>query len=271
MTFFAKLKGRQRKTKSLVCVGLDTDIDKIPKHLLQSKDPVFAFNKAIIDNTKGSASTYKLNIAFYEAMGLEGLASMKKTVDYLHSMKIPVIVDAKRNDIGNTAEAYAKAIFDYFEFDAMTVNPYMGGDSVGPFLKYKDKGVIILARTSNPGGADFQNLDCEGMPLYQRVVEKAKEWDQNKNIALVVGATVPEELKIIRNIVPEMTFLVPGIGPQGGDIEKTVTNGIRKDGLGLIMVSARGIIYASDGDDFAEAAQKVTIELRDEINKYRNA
>lgn len=269
MNFFETLEKLQKKNQSLVCVGLDIDLEKVPKEILKENDPVFSFNKAIVDATKDVVCTYKPNIAFYEALGIDGLRSLKKTVDYIHSLNIPVIVDAKRNDIGNTSTAYAKGVFDFFGFDALTVNPYMGEDSVKPFLEYKEKGIFILARTSNPGGADFQNLDCEGKPLYQQVVKKVSIWNENKNAGLVVGATVPEELKVIREIVPDMTFLIPGIGAQGGEVESTIKNGIRKDGLGAIINSSRGIIYASDGPDFAEAAGKAAKELKDEINKYR--
>jgi len=269
MKFFEKLEEMQKKNNSLVCVGLDIDLAKTPEIIKREDDPVFFFNKAIIDATKDLVGCYKPQMAFYEAIGLDGLESLKKIVDYIHTLNIPVIIDAKRNDIGNTAAAYAKAMFENFGFDAMTVNPYMGGDSVTPFLEYQDKGIFVLARTSNPGGADFQSLDCEGMPLYQRVVEKVKEWNANKNAGLVVGATVPDELKTVREMVPDMTFLIPGIGAQGGGVESTIKNGVRKDSFGAVINSSRGIIFASNGEDFAEAARKATIELRDEINKYR--
>lgn len=269
MKFFEKLEKLQKKNNSLVCVGLDIDLTKTPEIINKEDDPVFSFNKAIVDATKDLVGCYKPQMAFYEAIGLDGLKSLKKTVDYIHTFDIPVIIDAKRNDIGNTATAYAKAMFENFGFDAMTVNPYMGGDSVEPFLKYEEKGVIILVKTSNPGSGDFQDLDCEGKPLYQRVVEKILEWDKLKNIGMVIGATYPEELKTVREVAPEMTFLIPGLGAQGGDTEKTIKYGLRKDGLGAIINSSRGIISASDGEDFAKAARKATIELKDEINKYR--
>lgn len=269
MTFFEKLERAQKEKNSLVCVGLDTDIEKIPKHLLAVADPVFAFNKAIIDATKDFASTYKANIPFYAAQGNKGLDALKRTVEYLHSLEIPVIVDAKRNDIGNTAELYAREIFGNFGFDAMTVNPYMGEDSVRPFLAHADKGIFVLTKTSNPGSKDFQDLLFEGKPLYQHVVEKTLSWDDNKNAGFVVGATAPEQLMEVRKLAPKATFLIPGIGAQGGDIEATMKNGLREDSLGLIINSSRGIIYASSGEDFAEKAKEETMKLRDEINRYR--
>lgn len=293
MNFFEHLEQVQEKNNSLVCVGLDVDLEKIPPHILRAKriggekssssrfaesdtahsnnieKVVFDFNKAIIDATKDIVCAYKPNIAFYEALGIEGLRSLKKTVDYIHSFDIPVIVDAKRNDIGNTATAYAKGIFDFFGFDATTINPYMGEDSVTPFLEYNDKGIIILARTSNPGGNDFQDLICEGKPFFHHIIEKCLEWNKNENVAFVVGATNPEELKIARELAIDSTFLIPGIGAQGGDIEATIRNGIRKDGKGVIINSSRGIIYASNGEDFADAARRETLNLQSEINKYR--
>lgn len=270
MKFFERLEELQKKTNSLVCPGLDIELEKIPKHILSETDPVFSFNKTIIDATKDLVAIYKYNLAFFEGLGLSGLQDLKKIVDYTHSVDRLALLDGKRNDIGNSSRLYAKGIFEELEGDAITVNPYMGGDSIQPFFDYQDKGVFILTRTSNPGAADFQSLECEGKPLYQKVVEKAIEWDKNKNIGLVTGAPWPEELGIIRKIAPNTTLLIPGVGTQGGETEKTIRNGIRKDGFGAIVISARGIIYASNSEDFAEAARKATIELKDEINKYRN-
>ncbi|KKR18307.1 MAG: Orotidine 5'-phosphate decarboxylase [candidate division CPR2 bacterium GW2011_GWC1_41_48] len=269
MTFFKQLEQLQEKNNSLVCPGFDPDMDKIPKHLLGDEDPIFSFCKGIVDTTIDLVCAYKPNIAFFEAYGIKGLESLKKTIDYVHELDGLVIIDAKRNDIGNTAKMYAKSMFDNLGSDALTINPYMGSDSVKPFLEYKDKGIFVLARTSNPGGADFQNLICDGKPLYETVVKKVLEWDENGNAGLVTGATFPEELGAIRKMAPGTTFLVPGIGSQGGDVEKTLKAGLREDGKGLVIVSARGIIYASSGEDFAEAAREATIQLRDEINKYR--
>jgi orotidine-5'-phosphate decarboxylase len=269
MKFFDLLESRQKRIDSLVCVGLDPEIDKIPKHLLSQKDPIYSFCKEIIDATKDYACAYKPNIAFFEAMGVDGLKSLKKVVDYAKPLNIPVIVDAKRNDIGNTAKAYAKAMFEYFGFDAMTVNAYMGAETVLPFSEYAQNGIFVLAKTSNPGSNDFQNLECNGSRLYKLVVQTILNVDTNKNIGFVVGATYPEELKEIRQIAPDATFLIPGLGAQGGDVEKTIRFGLRKDKLGAIINSSRGVIYASGGEDFAEAAGNEAKKLRDEINRYR--
>ncbi|MCL5094243.1 MAG: orotidine-5'-phosphate decarboxylase [Patescibacteria group bacterium] len=268
--FFTWLEETQRKNNSLVCVGLDIDLSKTPEIINKEEDPVFFFNKQIIDATKDLVGCYKPQIAFYEALGVDGLKSLKKTVDYLHSLGIPVLVDAKRGDIDSTAKAYGKAIFDYFEFDAMTANPYMGLDSAEPLLEYKEKGIIFLGKTSNPGAKDFQDLDCGGRPLYQVVIEKMLSWNKNNNIGFVVGATYPEEMKIIREMAPDITFLIPGVGAQGGKAEDMIANGVREDGYGAIVNSSRGIIFASNGEDFAEAARQKAIELKDEINKYRS-
>lgn len=272
MNFFEKLSASQTANNSLVCVGLDTEVKKIPRFLLSDSDPIFSFNKAIIEATFDLVSAYKPQVAFYTAEGIKGLESLIKTVKYIHQKypKIPVILDAKRGDIGNTAEKYTQEVFDVIGVDAVTVNPYLGFDSLEPFLLRKDKGIIILCRTSNPGAADFQDLKIEGIPLYQVVAKKIIEWHkQYDNCLMVVGATWPEQLKEIRQIAPEITFLVPGIGAQGGEIEASVKAGIDKNGRGMIINSSRGIIYASSDKDFAEAARKETVKLRDEINKYR--
>lgn len=291
MNFFQKLEEKQKENNSLVCVGLDIDLDKMPSHILRTNPKhdlreveksgssrlrsnniekiIFEFNKQIIDETKDLACVYKPNIAFYEVLGIEGLKSLKKTVEYIHSLDMPVIVDAKRNDIGNTAKAYAKGMFDFFEFDAMTVNPYMGTDTIAPFLEYKDKGVFILTRTSNPGAKDFEELQCENKPLFHHILEKTLEIDKSGTAGFVVGATSPNELKEARELAPKSTFLIPGISAQGGDTESTIKLGTREDGLGAIINSSRGIIFASSGEDFAEAAREATKKLRDEINKYR--
>lgn len=270
MGFYETIENAWLKKDSLVCVGLDTDSQKIPTHLRTIEYPIFEFNKTVIDATADLVCAYKPQIAYYAAEGAESQLGM--TIDYIHEHHpgIPVILDAKRGDIGSTAKMYAKEVFDRFGADAVTVNPYLGGDTLEPFLERKDKGVIILCRTSNPGAGDIQDLETDGKKLYEVVAEKAsKEWNGNNNVLLVVGATYPRELKEIRAIVGEMPLLVPGIGAQGGDIEAAVTNGRTKSGGGMIINSSRGIIYAGSGPDFGEASRRETDSLRKEINRYR--
>ena len=266
MNFVEKLTGAVRKNKSLLCIGLDPDPGLMP-----DKTGVFEFNKAIIDYTSHLVCAYKPNLAFYEALGTGGLDTLKRTVDYIPE-NIPVIADAKRNDIGNTAKAYAKAIFSHFNFDATTVNPYLGFDSIEPFIQYHDKGVFILCRTSNAGAADFQSLPCEvengHRPLFEIVALRASQWNTHGNIGLVVGATYPEELRLIRQSHPDMLFLIPGIGAQGADLALTVHYGVDAQGEKAIINSSRQIIYASPGKDFAEAAQRAAVTLRDQINHH---
>jgi orotidine-5'-phosphate decarboxylase len=266
MNFIEKLTSASRKSNSLLCVGLDPDPELIP-----DKVGIFEFNKAIIDATVDLVCAYKPNIAFYEALGNKGLDALMRTRDYIPE-DIPVIVDAKRSDIGNTAKAYAKAIFDYFNFDATTVNPYLGFDSIEPFIQYRDKGVFILCRTSNAGAVDFQALNCEiengHRPLFEIVALKASQWNTHGNIGLVVGATYPEELRLIRQSHPDMPLLIPGIGAQGGDLALTVHYGVDAQGEKAIINSSRQIIYASQGKDFAEAARQAALTLRDQINHH---
>jgi orotidine-5'-phosphate decarboxylase len=272
MTFFEKLNLSVNNNNSLLCVGLDTDLDKVPNHLKSEGNPLGAFNKAIIDATHDLVCAYKPNSAYYEALGERGMIHLQKTIEYIHSTypAIPVIVDAKRADIGSTSEQYARWVFDYLKADAITVNPYLGTDSVESFLKHKDKGIILLCRTSNKGATDFQDLQVEGEPLYMKVAKKIVEWDQAYgNCLMVVGATWPEQMKEIRDIAPDMNFLVPGIGTQGGDLEGTMKAGLRSDKAGLIINSGRSIIYASSSENFAEKAQAEDQKLRDEINTYR--
>ena len=267
MNFIEKLITASRRNKSLLCIGLDPD----PK-LMPDKVSIFEFNKAIIEATSDLVCAYKPNLAFYEALGSDGLDALKRTVDYIPE-DIPVIGDAKRGDIGNTAKAYAKAIFDNFNFDAATVNPYLGFDSIEPFIQYRDKGVFILCRTSNAGAVDFQALRCvehEHRPLFEIVALKAEEWNINGNIGLVVGATYPEELRLIRQSHPDMPLLIPGIGAQGGDIASTVRYGVDAQGEKAIINSSRQIIYASREKDFAKAARRVASALRDQINHHRS-
>jgi orotidine-5'-phosphate decarboxylase len=268
MNFVEKLTRISQKNRSLVCIGLDPD----PK-LMPEKIGVYDFNKAIIEATSDLVCGYKPNLAFYEAMGEEGMDALKRTVKCIPS-DVVTIGDAKRGDIGNTSKAYARALFEFFGFDSATVNPYLGFDAIEPFLQFKDKGVIILCRTSNASAADFQSLRCEtpqGLkPLYEIVADKARQWNTNGNVGLVIGATYPEELKLIRQNHPDLPFLIPGIGAQGGDVAVTVKYGVSPEGDKAIINSARQIIYASKGKDFAEAARKAALALRDEINKYRN-
>ena len=270
MDFYKTIENAWVKNNSLVCVGLDPDLQKIPVHLKTVENPIFEFNKALVDATADLVCAYKPQCAYYAAEGAESQLSM--TIDYIHEHHpdIPVILDAKRGDIGSTAKMYAREVFERFGADAVTVNPYLGGDTLEPFLERKEKGVIILCRTSNPGAGDIQDLETGGKKLYEVIAEKASnEWNGNNNVLLVVGATYPRELKEIREIVGEMPLLVPGIGAQGGDVEASVTNGKTKSGGGMIINSSRGIIYAGSGPDFGEAARRETDVLRKEINRYR--
>jgi len=261
--FVSRLLNASRRNRSLLCVGLDPDPARLPV-----KD-IFEFNKAIIDATADLVCCYKPNLAFYEALGIRGLQALKKTVAYI-PRDIPVIGDAKRGDIGNTAAAYAKALFEYYKFDAVTVNPYLGYDSVKPFLDYRNKGIFVLCRTSNSSACDFQDLvDNFGMKFYQTVALRAGDWNKGGNIGLVVGATYPEELKEIRKLCPGMPLLIPGIGAQAGDLELSVKYGVDAAKEMAIIVAARQVLYASKGADYAQAARKAALELRDSINRFR--
>jgi len=269
MTFQNKLVKIQKKNNSLVCVGLDSDIEKIPPHLRKKKDPVFEFNKAIIKNTHNLVCAYKPNIAFYEAHGDDGLKNLKKTMDYLHKNhpEVPVILDAKRGDIGHANSAYIKLIFDYLGADAVTLHPYLGKESLLPFLALKNKFFFILCRTSNPGAGEFQDLKVGKQRLYQYVAKQvAGEWNVNKNVGLVVGATYPQELKAIRKMAQKTPLLIPGVGKQGGDIEKTIE---AADGGPFLINSSRSIIFASQDKNFAKAAKEKTLLLKNIINQSR--
>ena len=254
----AQLFEQIQKKRSFLCIGLDTDIQKIPKHLLDTSDPIFAFNKEIIDSTHDLAVAYKPNLAFYESLGAEGLISLDKTVKYMREKhpELFIIADAKRGDIGNTSNLYARAFFDHFDFDAVTVAPYMGEDSVKPFMTYLDKWVIILALTSNKGAFDFQFLEDQktGDKLYESVLKISQSWGTTNNIMYVVGATKAENLKEIRDIVPEHFLLVPGVGAQGGSLQEVAQYGMNEQ-CGLLVNSSRAIIYASNDEDFAKEAR----------------
>ena len=253
-----------RLKKSFLCVGLDTDLSKIPVHLLETDDPIFEFNKAIIDATKDFAVAYKPNIAFYECYGPKGWESLKKTIDYIPK-NIFTIADAKRGDIGNTSTYYAKTFFEYLNCDSVTVAPYMGEDSVTPFLEFDNKWVILLTLTSNKGALDFQFMtDLKGEKLYQKVLRKSSAWGTDENLMYVVGATRAEGIGEVRKLAPNHFFLVPGVGAQGGSLVDVANYGWNKD-CGLLVNSSRGIIYASNGLDFAEKAgleaQKLQLEM----------
>jgi len=270
MDFVSKLLLASRKNKSLLCVGLDTDIRRIPTHLSGAESPALEFNRSIIDATKDLVCAYKPNFAFYEAMGGAGWEVLKGTIDYVPE-DIPVILDVKRGDIGNTARSYAASAFERLGADAVTLNPYMGFDSIEPFLEYSDRCSFILCLTSNPGSADFQKLVFDGKPLYIHVAEAVVRWSKHGQCGLVVGATHPDELRRVREIAPELPILIPGVGAQGGDLERTVVFGTDRRGELAIINSSRGIIYASQREDFAEAARKAAAELRDAINRFRDA
>jgi orotidine-5'-phosphate decarboxylase len=272
MDFLQKLDAAVDKNDSLLCVGLDPDIAKLPAAARDAAAPLFAFNKAIIDATADLVCAFKPNSAFYEGRGAAGIEELKQTCDYLRDKypDIPVILDFKRGDIGNTNEHYAAFAFEYLGVDAVTVQPYQGRAAVQPFLDRTDKGVIILCKTSNEGSGEFQDLETGGGKLYMQVAARvAKEWNANGNCLLVVGATYPEELAGVRGLVGDMTLLVPGIGAQGGDVEATLRAGLDGRGRGLIINSSRAILYASSGDDFADAARQAATKARDEINRYR--
>ena len=260
----------QRK-KSFLCIGLDVDLNKIPKHLLNEEDPIFAFNKAIIDATHHLCVAYKPNTAFYEAYGLKGWKALEKTIMYLNVKhpEIFTIADAKRGDIGNTSRMYAKAFLEDLAFDSVTVAPYMGKDSIEPFLEFKDKHTILLALTSNQGAFDFQTKIIEGEELYMQVLKTSKNWENSENLMYVVGATKAEFLADIRKIIPEAFLLVPGVGAQGGNLQDVCKYGMSSN-IGLLVNSSRGIIYASNGIDFAQAAaQKAEVLQQDMANELR--
>lgn len=267
MHFTNKLNQNIKSTNSLLCIGLDPVKGKMPAGV-----PITEFLQNIISSTSDVACCYKPNIAFFEAMGEQGMQVLKEVLEVIPP-STPVIIDAKRGDIGNTAEAYASTVFDILGVDAVTLSPYMGYDSCEPFIKRGDKGSIILCRTSNPGSSDFQELLVEykgnKMPLYEVVAEKASEWNTQGNVGLVIGATYPVEIANIRKAHPSILFLVPGVGAQGGSLKEAVENGVDSEGRGILINSSRQILYASQGADYAEKAREAALLLRAEINKYR--
>jgi orotidine-5'-phosphate decarboxylase len=271
MSAFVELLERSwDRSDSLVCVGLDPEIERFPAAISAQASPIFQFNKAIIDATADLVCAYKPQFAHYAAYEAED--QLERTIEYVHRNYpgIPVLLDSKRGDVGNTAERYAIEAFERYGADAVTVNPYLGGDSLEPYLKYEDRGVIILCRTSNPGARDLQDLEIGGRRLYHVVADlAARRWNSRGNCLLVVGATYPRELAEVREIAGNMPFLVPGVGAQGGDVAQAVENGQTPQGVGLIISSSRSILYASSGDDFASAARKTAETLRNQINVSR--
>jgi len=268
--FPLQLRQAWTRNDSLVCVGLDPEIERFPAAIADLPSPIFQFNKAIIDATADLVCAYKPQFAHYAAYEAED--QLERTIEYIHRAcpGIPVILDSKRGDVGNTAQRYAIEAFERYAADAVTVNPYLGGDAIEPFLKYQDKGVIVLCRTSNPGARDLQDLDVGGRKLYLVVAElAARQWNSRGNCLLVVGATYPRELREIREVAPDLPFLVPGVGAQGGDVAQAVRNGQTPDGTGLIISSSRGVLYASSGTDFASAARAAAQKLREQINASR--
>ena len=266
-SFFEHVRTLVTEQNSMLCVGLDTDNAKLPAHLMDQTGGIIDFNKAIIDATHDLVCCYKPQIAYYSGQGAE--EALIETIQYAQGKGIPVLLDAKRGDIGNTAEQYAIELFERYGADAITVNPYMGTDTLAPYLSYKDKGIFVLCRTSNPGGADLQNLVLEsGRHVYEHVAHLAhSEWNEHGNVGLVVGATQPEELATVRKITGDMPFLVPGVGAQGGDIEALMEAAMRQN---VIISSSRGVIYASGGEDFAQSARSSALETRNSINAARN-
>ncbi|AWI75944.1 orotidine-5'-phosphate decarboxylase [Parazoarcus communis] len=270
MHFMTALKGAWQQRNSLLCVGLDPDPARFPAHLQDKPDAIFEFCKQIVDATADLACCFKPQIAYFAARRAED--QLEALIDHIHARHpdTPVVLDAKRGDIGSTAEQYAVEAFERFRADAITVNPYMGRDSVDPYLAYPDKGVILLCRTSNPGGSDLQFLDVGGEKLYERVARLvAEDWNASGNCGLVVGATFPAEIARVRELTGDMPLLVPGIGAQGGDIAATMQAGRTADGCGLMINSSRAILYAGKGEDFAAEARRVALETRDAINAQR--
>lgn len=269
MNFIQKLKLIQRKSNSLLCIGLDPDAQKIPKQLRKLRYPLFEFNRRIIDATHDLVCAYKLNLAFYESTGAKGWESIQKTLEYIPK-NIITIGDGKRGDISSTAEQQARSLYNVFGFTAVTLNPYMGKDAIEPFTRQKERGVFILAVTSNEGSKDFQRLKVNGKPLYEHVVTSAKKWNVRNNTGLVVGATRPEELRRVRSLAPDMPLLIPGIGAQGGELESTVRYGCDRNGELALINIGRSIIYYSSEKDFAEKARLSALYYHEQMNYYRD-
>lgn len=270
--FYDKLINAINKQNSLLCIGLDSEFEKLPVKIKQQKNPQYVFNKAIIETTADLACAYKPNTAFYEARGKDGIEDLYKTCLFIRKNYpgIVIIIDAKRADIGNTNNGYVEFVFDYLEADAITLHPYLGQEAIQPFLNRKDKGSIILCRTSNPGAGEFQDLLVGKKPFYQVIAENiVKNWNTNNNCGLVAGATSPKELSEIRAIAPNLPLLIPGIGTQGGDLEKAVRAGVDKNGSNAIINASRSVIFAGSNDDFAKKARAEAKKLKHDINKFR--
>jgi orotidine-5'-phosphate decarboxylase len=266
--FTQRLRAAQRRTGSLLCIGLDTDRRRVPAVLASADDPLYEFNRRIIEATKDAVCAYKINLAFYEATGERGWSTVRRTLADIPG-EIITIGDAKRGDIGNTAAMYARALLEGYGFAACTVNPYMGFDSVEPFLQDRERGAFVLALTSNPGARDFQRLKVGARPLYECVVRRVRSWNTRRNLGLVVGATHPRELQRIRILAPELPILVPGIGTQGGNVRAAVHYGCDRHGELAVINASRSILYASCAEDFAERARAEALALREEINRAR--
>ena len=268
LSFTEKWNQATRRNDSLVCVGLDTDPAQLPASVHAKADPVLYFNQQIIDATCDLVCCYKPNFAFYSALGADGFATLKRTLDHIPE-DIPVLIDAKVGDMGNVAAQYARTFYEILGCDALTVNPYMGADCVAPFTAYQDRTTFLVCLTSNPGADDFEKQLMGDHPLYERVIAKAHEWNSANNLGLVFGATQPEHLARFRSLAPDMPLLMPGVGAQGGSVELAVKNGCDAHGAGILINSSRGILYASQDSDFAAAARQATLTLRDAINAHR--